>query len=156
MRINVPTGATERARRAVVAERMARFGVRVTHASMTTELAARLGSAFVGIEYIHPANAVVHGPEDAPWGTFLEGVPWYSTAAHILVRLQKPSGWTEGDFYAAAAKVFPSIDPIASSWSDFDWYRAPPTGAPINVVGGPSAAGFYLDDDPNLDNNVFD
>ena len=36
-----------------------------------------------------------------------------------------------------------------------DWYRAPELGTPITVSGGPSAAGFYLDE-RNLNESVFD
>lgn len=157
MKIAVPTGATARARRAVVKERFARFGEAVTHALLTEKLSTAIGPAFVGVEYISRANAVVHVPDGSyPWGTVVPGVRWYSTVAHILVRLQKPSGWTEGDFYEAAAKVVPILDPIASGWATFDWYRAPADPADaVEVVGGPSAGGFYLDE-INLDNLVLD
>ncbi len=77
------------------------------------------------------------------------------TVAHILVRIQKPAGATEAMFYEAAGKVAPALDPLVPAWVTFDWYRAP-LSTPINVVGGPSAGGFYLDDEHNLDNNVFD
>lgn len=156
MRIPVPTGATDSERRAQVKLRWSRFGQSARHARLQTELANALGPAFVAVEYISPANASIHVPDASyPWGTVADGAPWSSTVARILVRLTKPSGWSEGDFFAAAAKVGAVLDPVLPSGATYDWYRAPATGAPIVVGGGPSAAGFYLDE-PNLDLLVFD
>lgn len=119
------------------------------------ELLAACGAFFVGVEYISPAVANVHVPDNTyPWGTVVAGITWYSTVAHILVRMQKPAGATEGDFYAAAAKVAPTLDAIVPIWVTFDWYRA--SGTPIAVAGGPSGGGFFLDTPSNLDNQVFD
>lgn len=149
--------ASEASRRAELVRRWERFGGVANHARLTTALANELGSYFVAVEYISLANAVVHVPDATyPWGTVVDGAPWYSTVAHILVRLQKPTGATEGQFYEAAGKVVTILDPIVSAFVTFDWYRAPDTGTAINVSGGPSAGGFYLDDEHNLDNNVFD
>lgn len=156
MKIAVPFGAADADRRAAVKLRWSRFGQSARHAQLTTELAAALGAAFVAVEYISPANAVIHVPDNTfPWGTVSPGAPWTSTVARILVRLRKPVGWTESDFYAAAGKVSVILDPILPSGATFDWYRAPSVGTPITVGGGPSGAGFYLDE-PNLDLLVFD
>lgn len=156
-KVPVVTGASDRARRAEIAKRWARFGEVTNHARLTTELAAELGRYFVAVEYISLANAIVHVPDNTyPWGTVVPGVTWSSTVAHILVRLQKPTGATESQFYDAATRVPLLLDPITNAFVTFDWYRAPTGGAPINVSGGPSAGGIYLDQDANLDNHVFD
>ncbi len=156
MKLTVSFGATDRARRAAVKERFARFGQVPTHATIVTAIAAAAGAAFVAVEYIPRATAVIHVPDGSyPWGTVVPGIRWYSTAARILVRLDKPAGWTEGDFYEAAGKVVRFADPILPSWATIDWYRGPDAGA-TPVTGGPSAAGFYLDTEHNLDNQVFD
>jgi hypothetical protein len=144
--------ATDASRRAVLNARWQRFGQITNHARIVTELAAALGSYFVGVEYISSAIANIHAP-GYPVGTTVPGVPWYSTVAHILVRMQKPTGASEGDFYAAAGLVPTTLDPILSAFMTFDWYRAPVSAA-VAVTGGPSAGGFYLDDPHNLDNNV--
>lgn len=150
-------GASLRSRRAEVARRWRRFNGVANHARLTTELKEVLGPYFVAVEYIDLNLANVHVPDGTyPWGTVAPGVLWYSTVAHILVRLQKPAGATEAQFYAAAGEVPKALDPVVSAFVTFDWYRAPDAGTPINVTGGPSAAGFYLDDAHNLDNNVFD
>ena len=148
--------ATDASRRAELTARWQRFGEISNHARIVTALTNALGSYFVAVEYISLANAVVHVPDASyPWGTVVAGVTWYSTVAHILVRLQNPAGSTEGQFYDAAGLVPQILDPIVSSFVTFDWYRSPSVGTPIAVVGGPSAAGFYLDE-TNLDNLVFD
>lgn len=149
--------ATDSERRAEVLKHFERFVGLTNHAKLLTELEAALGPVFVGIEYISTSNAIVTVPDGSyPWGSVVPGYPWSSSIAHILVRLQKPDGYTEGDFYDAAAKVVPIFDAIMPADKTVDWYRAPTGGAPINVVGGPSAAGFYLDQEANLDNHVFD
>lgn len=155
-KINVAPGASERARRAVLLERWQRFGGVTNHARMTTALQRALGSYFVAVEYIDADHVVHYVPDNTyPWGTVVDGVPWGSTAARILVRLQKPPGATEAQFYEAAGKVVTTLDPIVSAFVTFDWYRAPEPGPPINE-GGLSAAGFYLDQEANLDNHVLD
>lgn len=149
--------ASEGGRRNELVLRWGRFGGTSNHARLTTALEEALGSFLYAVEYISLANAVVHVPDGTyPWGTVVAGVPWYSTVAHIIVRLQKPAGATEAQFYEAAGKVATTLDPIISAFVTFDWYRAPDAGTPVNVSGGPSAGGFYLDDEHNLDNNVFD
>lgn len=148
-------GDSDNTRRARLAAIEAQAGINPTHAVLTTLLSAALGSVFVGIEYISVANAVINVPDGSyPFGTPNTASPWSSTVAHILVRVQKPTGMTEGQFYEAAGRVVSVLDPIVPAWAYFDWYRNGPVS--VNVSGGPSGGGFYLDDDHNLDNEVFD
>lgn len=142
------------ARRRRIKSVLERFGQSTINGRIVTLLEEALGDAFVDVEYISYANAVILVPDGTyPWGT--TGVsPWSSTVAHILVRLQKPTGWTEAQFYEAAGKVATLLDPILPVWTTVDWYRGGPT--PVAVSGGPGAGGFFLDDDHNLDNEVFD
>ncbi len=140
-------------RRERVAERLARFGQATTEDRITDLLTDELGSAFVAVEHIDYDVARILVPDASyPWG-IVDGVPWSSTVAHILVRLQKPTGWSEADFYEAAGRVVTLLDPILPVWATVDWYR--PGAVSANVAGGPSAAGFYLDEAANLDNQVF-
>lgn len=151
-------GATDHERRLAVERKFKDF---LKASSLHSQLVAKLqdtlpANVFGGIEYIGFLNAVIHVPDASyPWGTVVPGFPWYSTTARVLIRLEKPEGYTEQDFYAEAAKIGPAIDGLLPSWATFDWYRRPASGAAINVEDGPSAAGFYLDDEHNLDNSVF-
>lgn len=152
-------GTSDRARRAELVRRWQRFSAPANHARLTTLLAAALGDYFVAVEYISIDNAhvvVSDGTYPVAWGaTAVANIAWYSTAAHVLVRLQKPSGSTEAQFYEAAGQVALALDPVLPATCTFAWYREPES-TPVNVSGGPSAAGFYLDDEHNLDNCVFD
>lgn len=158
LRIIVPPNATAADRRAVVRRRFRRFlEASAFHSRLHKRLTEELGDVFVAIEYISVDNAVIYAPDATyPWGTINLDHPWYSTVAHILVLLRKPEGYSEGDFYEVAAKVTKATDGLLPSWATIDWYRAPAAGTPVSVTGGPSQAGFYLDDDHNLDNSVFD
>lgn len=156
MKLRPTPGASDGDRRAAILERFERFAGIANHAKLLKNLEDVLGEVLVGVEYISLANAVLHVPDNTyPWGTVAPGATWTNSVAHVLVRIQKPDGYTEGEFYEAAAKVGPIVDAIAPAWLTYDWYRAP-LSTPVAVVGGPSAGGFYLDDDHNLDNNVFD
>ncbi|MBX3208420.1 MAG: DUF2313 domain-containing protein [Labilithrix sp.] len=144
-------------RRQRIAKRFARIGLVLNRAAFTSMLRNEVGDVFVDVEYISPERAVIIVPLDGyPFGTVVKGVRWYSTVLHVPIRLQKPRGYTEGDFYDAAAKVAALAGDVLPAWCTFDWYRAPTGGPSIDVPGGPSAAGFYLDQDHNLDNHVFD
>lgn len=146
-------------RRERIALRFERIGAPAIIPRINTQLAAELGTVFVQLEFISLANANIIVPDGTwPFGAVAANpteYPWYSSICHILVKTQKPANYTEGDYYAAVAKVDPIMDALVPVWVTFDWYRAP-LSTPINVAGGPSAGGFYLDDEHNLDNNVFD
>jgi len=148
-------GESEGTRRTRVEAVLARFGSPAWASAISAQLTAEIGSAFVGIETISYALANILVPDGTyPWGV-VGGVPWSSTVAHILILLQKPTGWTEGQFYDAAAKVVLVLDPLLPAWVSYDWYRQPDTGTPVSVPGGPSVGGFCLDNEHNFD-SVFD
>jgi uncharacterized protein YmfQ (DUF2313 family) len=156
LKLRPPANTSDKDRRDVILDRFERFAGVANHAKLIKYLEAAVGEVFVGVEYISAANAKVTVPDGTyPWGSVVAGAPWSSTVAHILVLLQTPAGYTEAQFYEAAARVGPIVDAVAPAWAAFDWYRAP-LSTPIIVIGGPSRAGFYLDDEHNLDNNVLD
>lgn len=149
-------GDSDVVRRARIATAQARVGQDSIHNVVQAELATALGSVLVAVEFISVANAVIHVPDGTyPFGTAGADAPWYSTVAHVLVRVTKPTGYRESDFYDAVAKIPEVLDGLLPAWVTVDWYRAPEIGAPIAVAGGPSAAGFYLDE-RNLNESVFD
>lgn len=156
LQIPVPPDATDADRRAEVFERLSRIGKASLHARIYFEASRVLGDFFAAVEYIDPSIAVVHVPDASyPWGTVVPGVPWYSTVAHVLIKVNQPAGYTLADFWAAVGRLAPVMDhllPIEVTW---DFYVCPSVGVHVNVPGGPSCAGFYLDE-PDLDLEVFD
>ncbi len=143
-------------RRGRLARAQARVGRGALLTTIQNELADALGPVFVAVEFISPSNAVITVPAGGyPFGIVVAGAPWSSTAARILIRVQAPPGYSEADFYAAIGLIGARLEPLIPAWSVWDWYRAPEFGAAINVAGGPSAAGLYLDE-RNLDESVFD
>lgn len=155
--IPVPASATEADRRAEVLARFERIGKASVHSRIYSECVRVLGSFFVAVEYIDIANANVVSPDASyPWGHQAPApYVWYSTVAHILIKMTQPAGYTDADFWAKAAAITPVMDDLLPVEVTWDWYRCPRVGAGIEVVGGPSCAGWYLDE-PNLDILVFD
>ena len=143
---------SDAARRARIAGVRARFGQLASISYLRSTLAAALGAAFVAVETISPSVATSFWPG----GTTSPYTPWSSTIDHILIRTTVPTGWTEGMYQTAVAQVGPAIDGILPAWVTWDVYRPSVAQASVNVTGGPSAAGFFLDDPLNLDNQVFD
>jgi hypothetical protein len=137
-------------RRARVQAKFALFGFEPKPQAIADLLAAKLGSVFVAARHISPADSVTS------WegGTLVPGYPWYSTVGHVAIQLQKPTGYTEQDFYKAAATVFNILDPIMPAQLRWAWYRNHPghTGSAWSEDDG---AGFILDTPNNLDNQVF-
>lgn len=155
MRLVVPAGTTEVKRRRVLEAQWARFGALVNIGRLSSRLTTLLGDVFVSLDFIDPLLAVIHAPDGTyPFGTVVEGYPWYSTVMHMLVRTQVPAGYTEEDYLAAVGPVFPYLDGTLPAWMTFDVYRPGPVS--VAVSGGPTAGGFYLDDDHNLNWQVFD
>lgn len=145
-------------RRARIAEKWARFGKTINAYYLDTLLRAKASDIYVQIEHISYDNANIHVPEAGyDFGTVAEdgAAPWSSSIHHILILVEKPASYTELDFYNAVGAIPLALDTVLSSWTTFDWYRRPES-TPITVIGGPSQGGFYLDDEHNLDNNVFD
>lgn len=148
---------TDTQRRQRIADIEARRGEVSDYQFVTDNVQALLGAAFGAIEFTDYAHATITVPDGSyPWGVVSPGAPWSNSQLHILLYTVKPAGWSEGQYYAAVGKVSPFLDAVTPSWCTYDWYRQPDTGTPINVVGGPSHGGFYLDNEHNLDNNVFD
>lgn len=152
-----PYGAEDSERRAAVAAKFALVGRALIYPWIHTLLSDALGDYFVAIEFITLSIAKVTKPSGAyPWsGTISSSFPWSSTVAHILVRMTTPATGSEAEFYKMAGVCMDTLDQELPAWVTFDWYREPETGTPVDVAGGPSAAGFYLDE-RNLDNSVFD
>ena len=103
-----------------------------------------LGTAFVAIVHTTSAAAVVWTPTGWPMGSH-GTTNWYSTVAHVAVKVTQPSSMSDAEFYDRTAALMVALDGVLPAWVTFDWYRE-----------GGFGAGFYLDDEHNLDNEAFD
>jgi hypothetical protein len=148
---------TEISRRERLARKFALRGRSPDLGLIFEEVQRSIGPMFIEMNTISLSNALQHVPTGSwPWGTNIPETNWSSTTFHLLIRVQNLPGQPEGAFYATMGALVQSLDPILPSWMTFDWYRQPVDYPPINVVGGPSVGGFYLDDTYNLNNSVFD
>ncbi len=102
-----------------------------------------MGDAFVSLVHTDSSGAVVWTPATWPFG--LHGAfTWYSTVAHVSVKVAQPASMSDADFYDRAGALMVALDGVLPAWITFDWYRE-----------GGFGAGFYLDE-LNLDNEAFD
>jgi len=150
------TDDSDAARRARISLRFERIGFAALSGELTGRLTEAVGDFFVALEWIPYASAIIRVPDGTyPWGSVSAGAPWASTTASLLVLMQRPSGFSESEFFDATAVVTEIVDAALPAWASFAWYREPASGGTA-TPGGPSLAGFYLDDEHNLDANIFD
>lgn len=147
--------STDVERRDTVAEKFEAFGVAPTRQAVVDLLTDKLGDVFVDLEYLSIANAIIIVPDGTyPFGSTNAAVAWSSSVARVLVRTQQPSNVSLGEFLTIVQRVFDVLEPLVPAWVTYDWYLPGPVS--VAVSGGPSAGGFYLDDEHNLDFEVFD
>ena len=103
-----------------------------------------LGAAFVSVVHTTSAGAVVWTPVGWPMGSH-GSLNWYSTVMHVAVKVAQPTSMDDAEFYDRTSALMVALDGILPAWVTFGWFRE-----------GPSGAGFYLDDEHNLDNEAFD
>lgn len=110
-----------------------------TDASLNDTCARLLGELFVGIEYTPASGAVTH------WSATGEPSLWYSSVAHILVRVKRVDNTPESTFFRRVGQLAEAMQNILPAWVTWDWA----------VFGDNGAAGFFLDQ-RNLDQQAFD
>jgi hypothetical protein len=146
-------GTPEATRRATAADRLAQFGTPATRTALLDRL-SRVGPCFVALEYLPLAVANINVPVASPaypFGVTTAGY-WSSDAASVYVRMQTAPGQTEAQYRNAVGVVVAELDAILPAWVQIVVYRPGPVYAAIS--GGPTAAGFYVDDLHNLDNEI--
>lgn len=148
--------ASDADKRQAVLERFQRIAIAANRFHVTAFLQSKIPDVFVDVEYIPLAYARIITPSASwPFGIQAPNVTWSSTIASVLVRLQIPDGYTLGNLFDRIAKIAPWLDGVLPAWVKWTWYVGPTIGAPVVIPGGPSAAGFYLDEE-NLDREIFD
>lgn len=143
-------------RRQRVLDLISRTGEDADYQFISDRLRSILGPVFGALEFVPLTSALIHSPDPSyPFGTQVPGYPWYSTVCHILVYTVQPSNWSEGQYRAAIGPAKAFLDAVLPAWLTYTLYRAPAVGTPISVPGGPSHAGFYLDNQHNIDSSIF-
>lgn len=143
-----PTAAdTETSRRAKVRAKRALDGQPASRGVVNDLMLTVLGDVYAGIVNTTSAEALGYVPGGATvaGGATLGDGAWYSTIAHVVILVTQPAGWPDDAFYEAVGQIGQYLDGLLPAWDSWDWIR--------DGVGG---AGFYLDDDHNLDNERFD
>ncbi len=156
LNISPISGSTLVERRERVAAKLSLLSAGTTLQVVQDYLSRVLGQMFVGIAFADPLTATTYVPGggSVPGGgpTFLDGdnahpaiSPHASSLGYIAILLQRPANMTLELFYERAGRIYEDMDNLLGAWMDFDW-----------VQDGPNGAGFYLDDENNLDNQRFD
>lgn len=147
---------TDAARRTRVGLKMSLIGAGTTGDILRTYLETAIPEIYVDLVFTDPLDATTYVPGggSVPGGgpTFLDGdligpfmSPYASSVAYMAILIEKPDSMSDNTFYALAARVYDDVDGLIGAWMDFDWVR-----------DGGNGAGFYLDENFNLDNQRFD
>ncbi|MDI3282105.1 putative phage tail protein [Polyangium sp. 15x6] len=142
-------------RRRRVAAKLSLIGKGGNYQVVNDYLTTILGDVYQGLVFTSPLEATAYCPGG---GTIDGGIvlldgdtidpqlsPYYSTVAYVAILLAKPDSMSEEEFYATAGRIYEDADNLFAAWVAFDWVR-----------DGVNGAGFYLDEDFNLDNQRFD
>lgn len=147
---------TQAERRARVEAKLSLLSAGTTLQVVNDYLTLVLGDMFVKLEFSDPLTATTYVPGGGSVSgggpTFLDGdnadpaiSPYASSLGYVAILLQRPANMTIELFYERAGRIYEEMDNLLGAWMDFDW-----------VNDGPNGAGFYLDEDYNLDNQRFD
>ncbi|WP_437767192.1 hypothetical protein WME77_09190 [Sorangium sp. So ce764] len=144
--IRPPPNETDVGRRAKVRAKMEAYGAPPTQQVVHDLLTVVLGSIYAGLVHTPSSQAVgrVPGGATVPGGVTLANGDWYSTIAHLAIKTVQPAGLDDATFYDAVAQIALFLSDLLPTWVTFDWF-----------LDGVHGAGFYLDEDRNLDNQRF-
>ncbi len=150
--IRPPYGSNDEDRRGAIKAKLASFGEPPTQQVVEDLLEVLINGIFVQLVNTSSVDAVgwVAGGVSVPGGVTLPdgtsaGLTWYSTIAHLAIETQVPFGMKEDDFYTTVGQITQFLDDLVPGWVTFDWF-----------LDGVNGAGFYLDEEQNLDNQRFD
>lgn len=140
--------ATQNERRTEVALRLSLVGEPPTYQVVYDFLSELLGELFIGLvntsssEATTTINTISDGYTlSIPGGATIPYGDWRSSIAYLAVLVQKPDEMTDAEFYPQVGKIYKYLHILLPAWCTFDW-----------IQDGPDGAGFYLDQDYNIDN----
>lgn len=139
--------ATTQERREEIALRLSLTGEPPTYQVVYDFLSDLLGELFITLVQTSSSQAsgYVEGGVSIPGGVTLSDGSWCSSIAYLAIEVQKPDEMTDAEFYPLVGKIHKYLHTLLPAWCDFDWFR-----------DGVNGAGFYLDEELNLDNQRFD
>lgn len=143
-----PFGRTLAERRREVAARFAMIGRSPHSGDLTAILSEALPDNFSELSYTTSSVANTHTTTSVtvPGGITTTGDgSWSSSIYFVAVGLIQPAWQTDVEFARVPGVVHRLLDGWMPAWCTFDWYR-----------DGVNGAGFYLDEDGNLNNQRFD
>ncbi len=124
---------TYTARRARIANVFSRFTQANIYQSVRDLLVALLGSVFVQVTHTSVDQSVVFVPvggvalnssdADISQQDATGELTFYSTVCHLLIEVVQPVGYTDNDFYTAAALINAELDSMLPAWVTWDWAR---------------------------------
>jgi len=144
---------SEGTRRARIKARFSFLGKNPNYAALNDFLNIILKDIFVNIINTNAVDANSYVPDGAivpgggpviQDGNTLTLGPWTSSTAYIAFGLEKPADMSDIEFYNKTGDI-QLLDSFLPAWVTFDWFQ-----------DGDNGAGFYLDEENNLDNQRFD
>lgn len=153
-----PSANAPQRRRAVAAKR-SMVGKKPTYQQVVDILTSTLTPIPYMLIHGSSSTANVWTPQDWPFGNhaspppvpsnlvqFLQVYPdWYSTVAELQIKVSKPAGMLDADFYERLGAMNLVLDGFLPAWTTWTWFRQDIHGSP----------GFFLNDPSNLDNEAF-
>lgn len=141
-----PTMSAKR-RRAIIELRFSTENVTANASEVQAALELALDGTFVMVQHTSSANATgaVPGGAAVPGGVTLPDGDWSSTIARIFVKVAQPAFMGGEEFFALIRETTTALDDLLPAWVTFD-----------SFFDGSGGAGFWLDDEHNLDNEIFD
>lgn len=141
------SSATMNERREEVALKLSLTGEAPTYQVVYDFLSELLGDLFVDLIHTSSTESIgaVPGGITIPGGVTLSNGDWFSSIAYLAIQVQKPANVTDKEFYPQVGKIYRYLNILLPAWCTFDWF-----------LDGIHGAGFYLDEEYNLDNQRFD
>lgn len=139
--------STDNERRAEIGLKLSLTGEPPTYQVVYDFLSDLLGEVFVNLILTTSveASGMVPGGITIPGGVTLSDGDWISSIAYLAIEVEKPMDMTYKEFYPLVGKIYQYLNVLLPAWCDFDWF-----------LDGVNGAGFYLDEERNLDNMRFD
>ena len=123
MGISPGSELTENERRRLLAAKWKLFGKSPIEQTTYDVLAATLGPIFVSILHIPSSKATMSLPGGltVPGGNTIADGPWYSSVAHVPIRVSQPLAMTDAEFISKVALFLPFFYDMMPAYTTYNW-----------------------------------